>query len=228
MKKKKVSALFISDVHLGSKVSRGELVVRLLNEYESDEIFFAGDLFDDLNLHRLHKEHWELLTEIRSYSKNHRVILVMGNHDQLLSSLGKLLGIDVVPEIIWTSKGRRYLIIHGHQFDRYVMNRPITTAVASAIYYVAQHYSWNEKQQFARFLKKKSKQYLRLSEEIAPRLAAYAKSKGADGVIFGHTHESMDKMVDGVHMINCGCFTDVPSSCVIALYDGTFVHHEIS
>jgi len=225
MKKKKVAAVFFSDVHLGSRVCKAERVVAMLDTFDPIHIFILGDLYDDLNLHRLHKEHWELLNRLREYSKKKHVLHIHGNHDWLLEPLGEFLGLDVVSEYIWEYNGKRMLLIHGHQFDDYVTNMPVVTEIASFLYLCAQRI--DKKQWFARFLKRKSKKYLRLSNKIAIRLSEYAKKAGADIAIFGHTHEPMDEVVNNIRIINDGCATDAPSMCVICELDGTLHHYEM-
>ena len=224
----KVAAVFFSDVHLGALVCYAERLVTMLNKFNPDFIRIIGDLYDDCNLHRLKRKHWELLDLLRKRSKHKDVLHIHGNHDDLLESLGEFLGIQVVSESIWEYKDLKILLIHGHQFDRYIAEKPIITWVASELYNLIQRFG-GKKQSLARFLKRQSKQYLRLSREISLKLVRYAKDKnvGINTIIFGHTHEIMDEMIDGIRVMNDGCVTDNPSTCIICDMEGNLYHYEM-
>jgi UDP-2,3-diacylglucosamine pyrophosphatase LpxH len=42
----KVKALFISDVHLGSKGSKASALLEMLKQYEPEYLFIVGDFID--------------------------------------------------------------------------------------------------------------------------------------------------------------------------------------
>ena len=48
----KIQALFISDVHLGSKGSNAEYVLEILKQYEPEYLFLVGDIIDGWLLKR--------------------------------------------------------------------------------------------------------------------------------------------------------------------------------
>src|ERR1700741_3774477 len=118
--------LIISDLHLGSELSRASDAVRMLKRTRFRRLILLGDIFSDLNFHRLKKEHWRFLSYIRKLSNPKRgveVVWVEGNHDHGLSTvMSHLVGIRVFREYAWDFEGHRHLAIHGHQFDRFVCN----------------------------------------------------------------------------------------------------------
>ena len=135
--KTEINTLIISDIHLGSEVARPKAVKDLLMSYDFKRLILLGDIFDSLNFSRLKKEHWNLLSYIRKLSNpdnNIKVIWVEGNHDEGLSEImSHLIGIKVFKEYYWISNGRKYLAIHGHQFDRFLNENVIISRISSFI-----------------------------------------------------------------------------------------------
>ncbi len=185
-----------------------------------NRLILLGDIFDNLNFARLKKDHWNLLSIVRKLSnpkRNIDVIWVEGNHDDGLAEImSHLIGIEVHKEYTWELNGFRYLAIHGHQFDRFLNENVIISAIASFIYDRIQRWG-SEKQNFARFIKRKSKGWLRLAKKVADGAAEYGRQKKADVVICGHTHhaEKYDYPEKNVTYYNSGCWTDIPSSYIV-------------
>jgi len=88
MKAEKIKALFISDVHLGSKGSNSGKLLETLKMYEPEELFIVGDFIDGWLLKKRHywtQSNTNLIRKILSYSKNGtNVTYVTGNHDEFL------------------------------------------------------------------------------------------------------------------------------------------------
>jgi UDP-2,3-diacylglucosamine pyrophosphatase LpxH len=197
----------------------------MLSQYSFNRLILLGDIFDNLNFARLKKEHWGLLSVVRKLSnpkKSIEVIWVEGNHDAGLSEImSHLIGIEVYKEFSWNLNGKKFLAIHGHQFDRFLNENVIISAVASFIYDRIQRWG-NEKQTVARFLKSKSKGWLRLAKKVADRAAEYGKQRKADVVICGHTHqaEKHEYPEKNITYYNSGCWTDIPSSYILISENG--------
>ena len=66
----------------------------------------------------------------------------------------------------------------------------------------------------SRWIKRKSKKWLRLSNKVGRDAIQYAKSKNADVIICGHTHIAGYFKEDGVEYYNSGCWTDKPSQYI--------------
>src|ERR1700733_2572471 len=125
--------LILSDLHLGSEVSRAEEATRMLRENHFRRLILLGDIFSDLNFRRLTKEHWKFLGYIRKLSNPKRgveVIWVEGNPDQGLTEvMSHLVGVKVYEEYTWDFAGLHHLAIHGHQFDRFLVNNWLLSSV---------------------------------------------------------------------------------------------------
>jgi len=120
----RVNTIIISDIHLGSEVSRPDKVIQMLQSYRFERFILLGDIFDHLNFKRLKKEHWNFLSYIRKLSnpdKHIEVVWVEGNHDEgLIDIMSHLIGIKVYYEYAWRHGGKKFIAIHGHQFDRFL------------------------------------------------------------------------------------------------------------
>src|SRR5215475_1028555 len=125
--------LILSDVHLGSEISRARDALSLLKSTSFRRLILLGDIFNDLNFRRLRKHHWQFLSEIRKLSnpkRNVEIIWVEGNHDRGLSELmAQLVGVRVYEEYQWEFGGRRYMAVHGHQFDRFVVDNKLLSSI---------------------------------------------------------------------------------------------------
>jgi UDP-2,3-diacylglucosamine pyrophosphatase LpxH len=122
----KIEALFISDVHLGSKGSNAEAVLSLLKKYEPETLFLVGDIIDGWLLKRKFRwpqSHTNVIRKILSYSKNDtKVIYIPGNHDEFIREYLEFSfgNIEVHNEYIWKKTYynwsfdmlRIYLLLH--------------------------------------------------------------------------------------------------------------------
>lgn len=213
-----VDTIIVSDIHLGSDVSRSSRLLELLRSCTYHRLILNGDVFDDLNFNRLSKDDWKFLSYIRRMSNPRRgvdVVWVVGNHDGGVAEiLSHLLGVPVHEEYLWESHGRRHLAIHGHQFDKWINDHVIVTAVASWLYLLLQ--KMDPEHRMSRWVKRTSKKWLRLSDKVGHDAAAYGrKQHEADVVFCGHTHHATETTIDGVRYFNSGCWTDKPSQYIM-------------
>ena len=105
------------------------MLLDFLKHNESEELFLVGDILDGWRL----KSGWywpqahndviqKLLRKVR---KGARVVFIPGNHDEFAREfLGmEFGGVEVVDHVIHeTADGRRFLVVHGDQFDIVVRN----------------------------------------------------------------------------------------------------------
>jgi UDP-2,3-diacylglucosamine pyrophosphatase LpxH len=206
----RVDTIIVSDLHLGSGVSRPDALRRMLRQQTFKRLILNGDIFDDMNIHRLRRRDWKLLSYIRKLARPPlavEVVWVAGNHDLLLRPLADLIGARVCREFSWLHCGRRFLAIHGHQFDTFIRERAFITSVATFLYACAQRID-TQNYRWSRFLKRRTKMWLRNSERVAHRAMEYAQRKQADVILCGHTHHPSRIEADGVLYLNSGCWTD--------------------
>jgi UDP-2,3-diacylglucosamine pyrophosphatase LpxH len=209
--------LIISDLHLGSELSRAEEAHCLLRRRLFRRLILLGDIFCDLNFRRLRRSHWELLAYIRRLSnpkRNVEVVWVEGNHDRGLTDvMSHLVGVQVYQEYLWNFAGKRYLAIHGHQFDRFLVNNAALSAIGEFLHLQIQKLG-SERKNLARFLDRQNSTWLRLSPKVAAGALAHAKVRNAEVVFCGHTHQPMKAENDGILYFNSGCWTGDESTYI--------------
>lgn len=208
---KKVEALFISDVHLGSKGSNANVLLKMLKEYEPEHLFIVGDFIDGWLLKKRHywtQDFTNVIRKILSYSKNGtKVVYVTGNHDDFLRNYTPISfseNIQIVNEYIWND----YYIVHGDQFDGIVKMKWLSMLgswgyeMAIWIDRVLKHLGY--KRSLSKFLKKNMKDAIKFITDFEKQAAYQAKIHGCQGVIVGHIHTPANTYVGDVHYLNCG------------------------
>jgi UDP-2,3-diacylglucosamine pyrophosphatase LpxH len=202
--------IILSDLHLGSEVSRASAALRMLKSASFNRLILLGDIFSDLNFRRLKKEHWQFLGYIRKLSNPKRkieVVWVEGNHDHGLSDvMSHLVGIRVYDEYVWDFNGKRHLAVHGHQFDRFLTSNGVLSRFLSVLHLSLQKMSFGKRRMMG-FLERFDTAWLRLSSKVARGAVAHARSRNADRVFCGHTHEALSLKRDGVEYYNSGSWT---------------------
>src|SRR3984957_1268066 len=121
---RKFRALFISDVHLGSRGCQALLLLDFMRDHAADVIYLVGDIVDGWQLRsswywpQAHNDVVQKL--LRQARKGARLIYIPGTHDESLRNFYGMHfgGIEVVENTIREgADGRRYLVVHGDIFD---------------------------------------------------------------------------------------------------------------
>jgi UDP-2,3-diacylglucosamine pyrophosphatase LpxH len=203
--------IVISDLHLGSEVSRAHEALDMLRAIKFKRLILLGDIFCDLNFRRLNKEHWQFLSYIRKLSNPKRgveVVWVEGNHDYGLSDMmSHLVGVPVYQEYTWESDGERYLAIHGHQFDNFIIkNHLFMNGIAGSIYLSIQKLNSKGKR-IACMLDRLNTRWQRLTPKVADGALSYACSRGVTRVFCGHTHDATAMRKYQISYFNTGSWT---------------------
>jgi len=224
-----IDTLIVSDVHLGSNVSRVQELFELLksyaladHKYRLKRLVLLGDIFDDMNFRRLRKYEWKLLGMIRKMTDEEsrvEVVWLRGNHDiELIELMEHLVGTNVHEEYHWQVGGKRFFAMHGDQFDKWVINYPILVDIPLFIYEMIQKID-GSRHTISRFLKDKSKKWLRINEEVARGIIGYAHKKGycPDAIFCGHTHLAEEARIGNLMYYNTGCWTGNETSTYITI-----------
>ena len=226
-----VDTVIVSDLHLGSAMSRSKQLTELLRQVTYKRLILNGDVFDDLNFKRLSHDDWEFLSFIRASTNErlaHELVWVIGNHDGGAPEiLTHLLGIHIHEEYVWQHGGQIFLAIHGHQFDAFVSDHTRVVDIAIWAYSVWQKLDPKHRaSRLVRQASRQSKRWMRRSDKVANEASAHGKATyGAHVVTCGHTHHAMDVMIDGVRYLNSGSWTDKPSTYIIIDHDGDIAVH---
>lgn len=234
---RRTKALFISDIHLGMKAIRIEQLLNFLKVHDADTIYLVGDIIDGWRLQK--SWYWppsyNLLVQklLRKARAGARVIYLPGNHDEFLRDyLGTYFGdIEIADQVIHhAADGKRYLVIHGDQFDVVVRHAKWLAHLGDWAYRAALR--TNIVINFARrklgfdywslsaWAKHKVKNAVSFIGRFERALSLEAKRTGVDGVICGHIHHADIHDNFGTRYINIG---DWVESCtaVVENYDGS-------
>ncbi|GAB2183550.1 UDP-2,3-diacylglucosamine diphosphatase [Roseibium sp. LAB1] len=231
-------ALFISDVHLGTRGCQAEMLLDFLKDNEAETLYLVGDIADGWRLRRswywpqLHNDVVQKI--LRKGRKGARIIYIPGNHDEFLRSfLGTHFGgVEVTDSIVHeAANGKRYLVIHGDQFDVVIRHAKWLAFFGDKAYVTALGVNtwvnmvrrrlgltyWS----LSAWAKLKVKNAVSFIGRFEEALSDEARRQGVDGVICGHIHHAADRDLDGIHYINTG---DWVESCtaVAEHHDGTF------
>jgi UDP-2,3-diacylglucosamine pyrophosphatase LpxH len=216
--------LIISDLHLGSEMSRAREALRLLRESDYRRLILLGDIFADLNFGRLKKEHWKFLGFIRKLSnpkRNVEVVWVEGNHDLGLTEvMSHLVGIRVYQEYSWNFHGMKHIAVHGHQFDGFVVNNMRFNYLFGTLLYLQLQKLDSKNKTLTRFLDRLNTRWLRMSPKVSEGALAHARRHGASRIFCGHTHAAMCKAQNGIEYYNSGSWIDERPTYITVAEDG--------
>ncbi len=229
-------SIFISDVHLGTRGCQAELLLDFIRQVTCERLYLVGDIVDGWKLRSgwyWPQAHNDVVQKVlRLARKGVEVIYVPGNHDEVVRDFcgvhfgGVVVARDIVHQ---TADGRRFLVMHGDEFDGVVQYAPWLAFVGDWAYRTVLMLNtvlnrvrrrlgfgyWS----LSAFLKVKVKNALQFIEDFEGAVAAEARRRGVDGVICGHIHKAEMRDIDGVTYINDG---DWVESCtaLVEHFDG--------
>ncbi|HVY55551.1 MAG TPA: UDP-2,3-diacylglucosamine diphosphatase [Thermodesulfobacteriota bacterium] len=216
-----MTTLIVSDVHLGSFYNRARELSAFVRSASFVRLVILGDLFDKPCIERLREEEWEFLDLIRSLSRRKEIIWVEGNHDEgLYDTIPSLLNIQAAKQFVWEIDRKRFLAIHGHQFDAYSRNRSILASCAGELYRFLRRIDLTFERDIFHSLCFENGAWKRSSDIVTKGALEYGKNSNADFVFCGHTHRAFNVRRDSVEYFNTGCWNDMHCHYVTVGNDG--------
>lgn len=226
-------AMFLSDLHLGTPGCQAGMLLEFLKRYDADVIYLVGDIVDGWRLRS--GWYWPQMQNdvvqklLRKVRKGARLIYLPGNHDEFLRDyIGVAFGhIEIAERAIHrAADGRRYLVIHGDQFDVVVAHARWLAYLGDWAYEFA---LWSNGivnrvrrriglpywslSAWAKYKVKKAVNFIGRFEEV---LAEEAERVAVDGVICGHIHHAADREIGAIRYLNTG---DWVESCTALIED---------
>lgn len=232
-----VRSLFLSDIHLGTKACQADQLLDFLREHPADNTFLIGDIVDFWAMSRSicwPASHNTIVQKLlRRARHGDRVVLIPGNHDEALRDYcGTEFGdIELVEELVHvTADGKRYLLIHGDQFDQVTRHHRWVAVLGDKAYTLLVRLnhalSWARRKlgipgywSLAGYAKRKVKTALNFIFDFEESAIHHARERGLDGVICGHIHWATIKTLDGLDYINCGDWVD-SCTAIVEHFDG--------
>lgn len=213
--------VFISDVHLGFHGCSADFLLDFLDRTECDTLYLVGDIIDFWYMKK--KRHWpkshgDVLYKICEKARQGtRVVFVPGNHDEAVRPFdGMMFGcIEIQDRLVHeTRDGKRFLVLHGDQFDSVVRCSKWLAKLGSWAYSAllrtntglnrVRRLFGRDYWSLAAFLKHKVKNAVSYISSFEEAVVRAAEEENVDGVVCGHIHRAeMSQMGDTLYM-NCG------------------------
>ena len=214
-------AIWLSDIHLGTRGCQADMLLDFLKHTESDVLYLVGDIVDGWRLKKSWywpQAHNDVVQKIlRRARKGSRVFMIPGNHDEAFRDYIGLQfgGVTILEDTIHTAAdGKRYLVIHGDQFDAVVRYAKWLAFVGDTAYTFLLWLNtllnkarrklgfpyWS----LSAYLKHKTKKAVEFIGDYETALTDEARRRQVDGVICGHIHHAEMRDMDGVLYVNDG------------------------
>lgn len=233
----KVRSVFLSDVHLGTRACQAERLLDFLREYPSEHLFLVGDIIDFWSMSR--SVQWSpaqntvIQKVLRRARHGDKVVFIPGNHDEALREYGGVAFGDilVVEEYVHqTADGRRFLLIHGDEFDQVTRYHKWVAVLGDMAYnvlvlingwlsWIRRHLGRPGYWSLAGYAKRKVKTALEFIFDFERSVIHNVRERGLDGVVCGHIHWAAIKEVEGLTYINCGDWVD-SCTAIVEHFDG--------
>jgi UDP-2,3-diacylglucosamine pyrophosphatase LpxH len=222
----RVRSVFISDVHLGTRACQADRLLDFLRQYDAEHLFLVGDIIDFWAMNRgivwSPSQNTVVQKVLRRARHGEKVYFIPGNHDEALreyvdTSFG---GIELLASVIHeAADGRRYLILHGDEFDQVTRYHRWVAKLGDVAYtWLVRANTWLSALRralripgywsLAGYAKHKVKTAIDFVFDFEHSVVRYARTLGVDGVICGHVHCAAHKTIDGIDYINCGDWVD--------------------
>jgi len=230
--------IFISDVHLGTKGCKAELLNSFLKAHRCENLFLVGDIIDGWRISST-KWYWpsahnRVVRQIlrKSEKEKTNVFYVVGNHDEFLREYiaehnFEMGNIKVVNEFRHeTAKGENLWVIHGDAYDGITRHHRWVALAGDAGY---NFLLWSNRWfngirrafnlpywSLSKVIKHKVKKAVSYIFEYENTVARETAKRKLDGVVCGHIHHAEMKTINGIHYYNCG---DWVESCTAIVED---------
>ena len=218
---RRVRAIWISDVHLGTPGCQADCLLDFLRHHESDVLYLVGDIVDGWQLRKgwfWPQSHNDVVQKIlRKSRKGTRVVYVAGNHDEVARQfLGMRFGdIEIVDEVVHPLlDGRKLWVIHGDLFDGVLQHARWLALLGDSLYTLIlklnkwfnaiRHRMGFSYWSLSQYLKHKVKKAVNFITEFEHAVVNEARRRGFQGVVCGHIHKAEMREVDGLLYCNDG------------------------
>jgi UDP-2,3-diacylglucosamine pyrophosphatase LpxH len=236
--RRRYRTVFLSDMHLGTRGCRADFLADFLRRVECERLYLVGDIIDGWRLRKSwywDADHDEVIRLVLRLARNGTdVVYIPGNHDEMFRDwLGlEVAGVRLAKEAVHeAADGRRFLVIHGDEFDSVVRYAKFLahlgdwaydTALAANRWFNALRRRFGYPYwSLSQWLKRQVKEAVKAIDRFEVALAQEARRRGLDGVVCGHIHHAEMREVQGVLYMNDG---DWVESCtaLVEHADGRF------
>ncbi|MBS0481311.1 MAG: UDP-2,3-diacylglucosamine diphosphatase [Proteobacteria bacterium] len=231
--KRRYRTVWISDVHLGTRGCKAEMLVDFLRAIEPETLYLVGDIIDGWSLRKgwyWPDAHNEVVRRILKMAhRGTRVVLIAGNHDEVLRDYAGFGfgGVELALEAVHvTADGRRLLVTHGDSFDGVVLyarwlaflgDQAYALLLRANILFNAVRKQLNMPYwSLSAYLKRRVKNAVQFVCNFEDALAHEAATRGFDGIVCGHIHCAEIRQIGDITYYNDG---DWVESCTALAED---------
>lgn len=239
-KMKQFKSIFISDIHLGTKFSKAQMLLEFFRQYESEELYLVGDIIDGWAIKRRlfwPQHHSDVIQKIlRKSRKGTKVYYILGNHDEFIRSFEPLTLGDCLyilnKKSYTTISGKKYLIVHGDFFDSITMTKKwlavlgdkgydLLLNINNILIFIRKIFNIKSHWSLSKYVKQNVKKSVNFITDFENIISTHAKKNHYDGIICGHIHKAEIRNINGVEYLNCG---DWVESCtaLVEHFDGSW------
>ena len=229
-------SIWISDFHLGTRGCQSELLLEFIKHTQSEKLYLVGDIIDGWALKNTWywpQSHNDVVQKIlRKARHGTEVFYISGNHDEVMRGFVPVNfgGVSILNQIIHeTVDKKKYLVVHGDQFDGIIQCAKWLAMLGSITYdfliYFNRYINFFRKKlgyeywSLSNYLKFTVKNAVKFVSEYEKLVCNYAKQFKVEGIICGHIHHANMQSMNGIHYINDG---DWVESCtaLVEHFDG--------
>lgn len=219
--RRRYRAVWISDVHLGTRGCNDRLLIDFLDHVDSDRLYLVGDIIDGWRMKKRFywpERHNAIVRRVMKRAKRGtEVVYIPGNHDEMFRQFAGMNfgGVQIRRRAIHvTADGRRLLVIHGDEFDTVVMchrwlaflgDHAYTWLLRANVLVNAVRRRLNLPYwSLSKHAKHKVKDAVAFISRFEEAVAHEAAAQKADGVICGHIHTAEERQFGVVTYYNDG------------------------
>ena len=223
--------IFISDIHLGTRGCKAEILADFLAHNDCETLYLVGDIVDGWQIKR--RWYWNeaqsrvVAAMLRKLDGGTRVVFIPGNHDEFARAYaGRFFGgIEIMSETEHeTADGKRLWVLHGDRFDRAIAGAEwlahlgdraygMTLRAADLLSAVRRRLGlpyWS----LSAWAKQKVKNAVEYISRFEETVAREAADRGVDGVVCGHIHHAEIRRIGGILYLNDGDWVESCSALV--------------
>jgi len=229
-------AVFLSDIHLGTRACKAELLERFLEQLSTEHLYLVGDIVDLARLRRRWywpESHRRILARLIDLSRDSaEAVYLPGNHDEPIEAWEqfRFAGLRFEREHIHQlADGRRLLLTHGDVFDAVLHEERRWGAAGIVLYAIlvaanrgvaaARRRLGMEYWSLADHVKRRVGKVQQAIGRFRASLCHLARKRGCDGVLAGHVHIAAIEDHGGVLYCNTGDWVD-SCTCIVEEWSG--------
>jgi UDP-2,3-diacylglucosamine pyrophosphatase LpxH len=234
--RRRYRAVWISDVHLGTRGCNAAMLIDFLDHVDSDTLYLVGDIIDGWRLKK--KFYWpaahnDIVRRILKRARRGcRIVYVPGNHDEMFRQFAGLSfgGVEIRRHAIHeTADGRRLLVIHGDEFDAVMLSHRWLALLGDAAYEATMTLNrWVNRARrmlglpywsLSKYAKSRVKNAVAFITRFEEVVAKAAGARGVDGVVAGHIHAADMRRIHGIEYYNDGDWVE-GCTALVEHFDG--------